>query len=63
MLENLYDLSYRYKTNGFSGPNPLTMSDIRMMIDDVGKLDWWQIEFLFLIDNLVQSHNSEMMEK
>lgn len=63
MLENLYDLSYRYKSNGFIGPNPLTMADIRMMIDDVGKLDWWQIEFLFLIDNLVMNHNSDVAEK
>ena len=62
-MENLYQLSYRYKTNGFNGPNPLTMRDINLMIDDVGRLDWWQIEFLFLIDNLVINHNSDVAEK
>jgi hypothetical protein len=62
-MENLYQLSYRYKTNGFNGPNPLTMMDINLMIDDVGRLDWWQIEFLFLIDNLVINHNTDVAEK
>jgi hypothetical protein len=45
------------------GPNPLTMMDINLMIDDVGRLDWWQIEFLFLIDNLVLNHNTDVAEK
>lgn len=62
-MTNLFELSYRYRTNGFNGPNPLTMMDINLMIDDVGRLDWWQIEFLFLIDNLVINHNSDVAEK
>ena len=61
-MENLYQLSYRYKTNGFNGPNPLTMMDINLMIDEVGRLDWWQIEFLILIDSLVLNHNSDVAE-
>jgi hypothetical protein len=39
------------------------MMDINLMIDDVGRLDWWQIEFLFLIDNLVLNHNTDVAEK
>lgn len=62
-MTNLFELSYRYRTNGFNGPNPLTMMDINLMIEDVGRLDWWEIEFLFLIDNLVINHNTDVAEK
>ena len=62
-MENLYQLSYRYKTNGFNGPNPLTKMDINLMIDEVGRLDWWEVEFLFLIDSLVMNHNTDVAEK
>ena len=62
-MENLYQLSYRYKTNGFNGPNPLTMMDIKLMIEDVGCLEWWEVEFLFLIDALVINHNTDVAEK
>ena len=62
-MENLYQLSYRYKTNGFNGPNQLTMMDIKLMIEDVGRLDWWEVELLFLIDNLVMNHKTDVAEK
>lgn len=62
-MTNLFELSYRYKTNGFNGPNPITISDIKQMMEDVGRLDWWEIEFLFLIDQLVSNHNSDVAEK
>ena len=62
-MTNLYELSYRYRTNGFNGPNPLSLADIKQMMEDVGNLEWWEIEFLFLIDQLVSNHNSDVAEK
>lgn len=62
-MTNLFELSYRYRTNGFNGPNPLTMMDINLMIEDVGCLEWWEVEFLFVFDQLVLNHNSDVVEK
>lgn len=62
-MTNLFQMSYRYRSNGFNGPNPLTMIDINLMIEDVGCLEWWEVEFLFLIDQLVSNHKSDVAEK
>lgn len=62
-MELTYSDLNKYRSFGFNGQNPISMSEIRQLEDEIGPLDWWEIEFLFLIDQLIQSHSAEMSEK
>jgi hypothetical protein len=41
-----------------SGPNPLTMMDIKVFEQDVGYLTWWERDWLIMIDDLVMSSDN-----
>jgi len=62
-MELTYSDLNKYRSFGFNGQNPITMSEIRQLEDEIGPLEWWEVEFLFLIDQLIQSHSAEMSEK
>lgn len=62
-MELTYSDLNKYRSFGFNGQNPITMSEIRQLEEEIGPLEWWEIEFLFLIDQLIQRHSAEMSEK
>lgn len=57
-IESTYINCLKYKSNGMNGPNPLTMMDIKGFEQDVGRLTWWEKDWLIMIDDLVMSSDN-----
>ncbi len=57
-IESTYLNVLKYKSNGMNGPNPLTMTDIKLMEQDVGYLTWWERDWLIMVDDVVMNSDN-----